>query len=156
MYALLKRAQEEQRKILYLDEAVFSFNTFRTKAWSQAYQSIQVYEAKMKMKAQAIVAAISEDIGYEHSLIHLKSITSVEFVKFLEELSEKYSGQPLYIFMDNLQVHKSVAAREAYTKLNITPIYNIPYSPQFNGIESYFGLVKLEYKNLLLKCLMND
>lgn len=75
------------------------------------------------------MAAISEDIGYEHSLIHLKSITSVEFVKFLEELSEKYSGQPLYIFMDNLQVHKSVAAREAYTKLNITPIYNIPYSP---------------------------
>jgi hypothetical protein len=40
--------------------------------------------------------------------------------------------------------------------LAITPIYNIPYSPQFNGIESYFSLLKAEYKKLLLKHLMSE
>jgi hypothetical protein len=53
-------------------------------------------------------------------------------------------------------VQKSVESRQAYERLKITPIFNIPYSPQFNGIESYFALIKLEYKKLLLKSLMND
>ena len=53
-------------------------------------------------------------------------------------------------------VHRSTLAKEAYTRLNITPVYNIPYSPQFNGIESYFSLLKHEYKKELLKKLMHD
>ena len=81
------------------------------------------------MKAQAIVSAISEEKGLEHFLIHLKSITAVEFVKFLEEISEKYQGQPMFLFMDNLMVHKSADAKAAYERLKISPIYNIPYSP---------------------------
>jgi hypothetical protein len=36
------------------------------------------------------------------------------------------------------------------------PIFNIPYSPQFNGIESYFSLLKAEYKKLLLKNILKD
>jgi hypothetical protein len=46
--------------------------------------------------------------------------------------------------------------REIYERYNITPIYNIPYSPDFNGIESYFSLVKREYKLLLLQQLMKE
>ncbi len=53
-------------------------------------------------------------------------------------------------------VHKSRLVKEAYERLNITPIYNVPYSPDFNGIESYFSMVKREYKNLLLQQLMKD
>ena len=83
----------------------------------------------MRMKAQAIVAAISEDVGFEHYLTHLRSISSEQFIKFLEELSRKFKKKPLAIFMDNLMVHKSSEVREAYVKLKITPIFNIPYSP---------------------------
>jgi len=36
------------------------------------------------------------------------------------------------------------------------PIFNIPYSPDFNGIESFFSLVKAEYKALLLNKLMEE
>ena len=38
-----------------------------------------------------------------------------------------------------------------FEKLNITEIFNVPYCPQFNGIESYFSLVKAQYKKLLLQ-----
>ena len=61
MYDLLKKAFEWNEKVIYLDEAVFSFNTMRNRAWSASYSSIEVYDAKVRMKAQAIVAAISED-----------------------------------------------------------------------------------------------
>lgn len=66
----------DNMKILYIDEAVFSFNTMKSKAWSQAYSSIEVHESKMRMKAQAIVAAISEDVGFEHYLTNIRSISS--------------------------------------------------------------------------------
>ena len=52
--------------------------------------------------------------------------------------------------MDNLMVHKSRLVKQAYERLNITPIYNIPYSPDFNGIESYISMVEREYKSSLL------
>ena len=53
--------------------------------------------------------------------------------------------------MDNLSVHKTNFSKELLKQLHITPIFNIPYSPQFNGIESYFSLLKNEYKKLLLE-----
>ena len=34
------------------------------------------------------------------------------------------------------------------------PIFNVPYSPAFNGIETYFSLLKCEYKKLLLERLI--
>ena len=44
--------------------------------------------------------------------------------------------------MDNLSVHKSQDSKAAFKRLKITSIFNIPYSPQFNGIETYFAQVK--------------
>jgi hypothetical protein len=60
------------------------------------------------------------------------------------------------LFVDNLSVHKTKETKKAYDKLNITPVYNVPYSPEFNGIEFYWGLVKNHYKKLLLYHLMHD
>jgi len=56
--------------------------------------------------------------------------------------------------MDNLSVHKTNLSKELFKVLKISPIFNIPYSPQFNGIESYFSLLKNEYKKLLLERVM--
>ena len=70
-----------------MDEAVFTFNTFVKKAWSAAYQTIDVVEAKVNIRAHAIISAISSDVGIEHYLTHPKSISTDQFVKFLEQLS---------------------------------------------------------------------
>lgn len=67
-----------------------------------------------------------------------------------------YSDQPIILFVDNLAVHKTKDARAVYTKLNITPLFNVAYSPEFNGIEYYWSLVKQHYKKLLLYHLMHD
>ena len=56
--------------------------------------------------------------------------------------------------MNNLSVHKTNLSKELFKVLKITPIFNIPYSPQFNGIESYFSILKNEYKKLLLERVM--
>ena len=54
------------------------------------------------------------------------------------------------LFLDNLSVHKTRAVQEVYRELDLTPLFNAPYSPQYNGIESYWFLLKQVYKKLLL------
>ena len=43
--------------------------------------------------------------------------------------------------MDQLKVHKAVDARPYFTSLNILPIWNVSYSPEFNPIEDISLLI---------------
>ena len=51
-------------------------------------------------------------------------------------------------------MNKTKESKEICEKLKVTEIFNVPYSPDFNGIESYFSLVKGEYKKLMLQHVM--
>ena len=50
MDRLLKLTRLYGDKIVFLDEAVFTFNTFRTKAWSSSSNSISVKDSAIKLK----------------------------------------------------------------------------------------------------------
>ena len=102
----------------------------------------------------AFLGAISDNEGLEAYTIHPNSITTKEFIEFVEMLSDKFHGQEFAIFMDNLQVHKTKEVLETCKRLKARPIFNVPYSPDFNGIETYFSLLKGEYKKLLLERLI--
>jgi transposase len=67
-----------------------------------------------------------------------------------------YGNQHIILFIDNLAVHKTKESKAKYVELNITPLYNVAYSPEFNGIEYYWSIVKQHYKKLLLYHLMHD
>ena len=56
--------------------------------------------------------------------------------------------------MDNLNVHKTLLVRSVMQELDMIPIFSVPYSPQYNGIESFFFLLKQEYKKALLQIIM--
>jgi dsRNA-specific ribonuclease len=102
MYNAHKLARIWNMKIVYVDEAVFTFNTFRSKAWSQKNTSIRVQESAIKVKTMALIAAISEDGGLEAYSLHPKSIKTEEFVAFVEKLSAKFEKRDFAIFLDNL------------------------------------------------------
>jgi transposase len=57
--------------------------------------------------------------------------------------------------MDNLAVHKHREVQLEYEKLNITPVFNVSYSPEFNPIEAVFSKVKSIYNQKRLNCLVN-
>ena len=58
--------------------------------------------------------------------------------------------------MDNLYVHKTKEVKELYETLKITPLYNVPYSPETNPIEACFSIVKNYYNRKRLNCLVNN
>jgi transposase len=100
------------------------------------------------------VCAVSEDGGLETYQIHKKAVTSTDFVSFVHVLAERAGGREFAIFMDNLRVHKTPEVLEACKQLRAKPIFNVPYSPDFNGIETFFSQVKAHYKNLVLQKLV--
>ena len=58
--------------------------------------------------------------------------------------------------MDNLAVHKSKEMMTFYRDQEIDVAFNLPYSPKFNGIESFFSIVKALYKKKLLKSILKN
>jgi len=143
--------QQSKTQIVYLDETMFTFSTFRVKSWSNNRDRVKVNDSNLKIKTLALIAAISEDGGLVDFALHPKAINTESFVAFINQLSSKLGGGDFAIFLDNLSVHKTKEAKLIFEQLNITEIYNIPYSPQFNGIECYFAQVKAYYKKLLLQ-----
>ena len=77
-------------------------------------------------------------------LVHIydRPVKEPEFRAHLCKLRVKAGKKPLALFMDNLWVHKQKEVRELMTKLDIRPIYNVAYSPEFNPIEAVFSKVK--------------
>ena len=107
MHQAVNRARLRDKKLVWVDEAVFTFNTFSTRAWSSKYSSIIVKDAEARIKTMALIAAISEDRGLEAYLIYPEAISTEQFVSFVCLISEKLGGVEFSMFLDNLQVHKT-------------------------------------------------
>ena len=107
MHHAVRSAKLRDKKLVWVDEAVFTFNTFSTRAWSAKYSRIEVADADAKIKTMALVAAVSDDCGLEGYALYPKSISTPEFVAIVESLSAKFGGAEFCMFMDNLQVHKT-------------------------------------------------
>ena len=130
---------ESNTRVIYLDETVFTFSTFRSKGWAHKRDRIKVNDSDLKVQTLALIAAISEDGGLIDFAIHPKAINTEVFVSFVKQMSEKVGGEDFALFLDNLSVHKTKDAKLLFESLNITEIFNVPYFPQFNGIESFFS-----------------
>ena len=57
--------------------------------------------------------------------------------------------------MDQLSVHREKTVRPQYAQLDIMPIFNVSYSPEFNPIESCFSQVKRHFSAERLNVLAN-
>jgi hypothetical protein len=151
MVASLDEARAKGLKVFYLDETVFSFSTFPTRTWYSKHNNVCIPEKTYRFKTQAVVAAVSHENGMEDFLCADGAIATKDFVFFLELLHRKNGGQPYALFLDNLKVHTSKDTTKAMQTLGIMPIFNVPYSPQFNGIEAVFSIVKANFKKELLR-----
>ena len=147
---------QSKTRVLYLEEMMFTYRMFRTKGWAHKRDRVKVNDSDLKVQTLALIAAIAEDGGLIDFAIHPMAINTETFVAFVRQLAEKLGGGDFALFLDNLSVHKTRPAKLLFEELNITEIFNVPYCPQFNGIESYFAKVKATFKKLLLQHMIKD
>ena len=65
-----------------------------------------------------------------------------KFKVFLDEIRRQCFMEDIVLYMDNLAVHRSRHVRERMDELGIAYVFNPPYSPEFNGIETVFSTFK--------------
>ena len=74
-----------------------------------------------------------------------------KFKEYLTKLREVNGDDKLCIFMDNLTTHTSPKTKKTMQKLRIRWIWNLPYAPDLNAIESTFSKVKQKFKVLRIQ-----
>ena len=83
MYAILNQMEESKTPVVYLDETMFTFSTFRSKGWAHRRDRIKINDSDLKVQTLALIAAISEDGGLIDFAIHPKAINSEVFIAFI-------------------------------------------------------------------------
>ena len=82
------------------------------------------------------------DCAFKHFNLYRRSVNAEKFISWLGEFKAKVGRKGCYLYMDNLQVHKTEAVRYTMEQMNIEPVYAPAYSPDYNPIEYIFSKLK--------------
>jgi hypothetical protein len=81
--------RESNTQVVYLDETMFTFSTFRLKGWAHNRDRIRINDSNLTVTTLAVIAAISEEHGLIDYIVHPKVINSEVFVAFINLIAEE-------------------------------------------------------------------
>ena len=147
--------KEENAKIVYLDEINFTKRSISLCEWSQKNSNLAIDQKDIMVGYKSVLASITDLEGIGLRQVYSQAITGKDFADYLIKLKTRYPKRKLAVFMDQLNVHKEIThVQPIYLKYNITPIFNVAYSPEFNPIEAVFSKVKAIFNRRRLNCLV--
>lgn len=104
----------------------------------------------------AAAAAVSVDQGLDHLCTYNCALNGEMFARFIKDLHAVRGRKKFALFLDNASFHKTNLVRDAAEELGIRLIWNVPYSPEYNPIESCFSVVKNHFKRARLNAMVNE
>ena len=107
MRARLSAAIKQKRKVVWLDETMFTKTTTLSQEWSRRNQNIWLPVERMNSRYTAVIASISEGCGFEYFELHDCAVDSDLFCEFIRKLRQVNDGKRITIVMDNLTAHKT-------------------------------------------------
>ena len=103
----VQQAVDSRKKIVWLDECVFTKATCQKLEWTRPYTNFRVPTETAGTGYTAVCAAISEGCGVEHIELFDQALNEESFKEYLKVLASKNKRRKLVVFMDNLSVHKT-------------------------------------------------
>ena len=148
------RAKNEGRRIIYIDETVFTRTTVAKAEWSRPKENMTVDVKQRNEPTLALLCGISKERGLEHYQIFQRSVNLDKFEEYLTNLRAANGDDPIALYMDNLGVHVSDRSKAKMREHNFQWIYSLPYEPELNPIEYVFSHIKRNFRNLRAKKFM--
>jgi len=112
-------------------------------AWAGRHENILVEDRASKQPCQAVCAAVCACHGLLTFEIEEYSFDAPKFINFLEGLRGADvvgKDEKLYVLLDNCRVHHANVTKPHWERLNLEPVWNVAYSPEYNAaIERYWG-----------------
>jgi len=145
LLAEMEQAEREGRILVFADETLFTKRAIKQREWSAKHTNLTADQEDIYVGYRAALASMTTEKGMLLVHIYEHPVKEPEFCAHLSKLRIKAGRRPIALFMDNLWVHKNAQVRELMVKLDIRPIYNVAYSPEFNPIEAVFSKVKRQF-----------
>ena len=151
----VKGIQAKQGHLVFADEAVFTARGFQMSAWARPGENVEVEDRTGKQPCQAVCAAVCACHSLLTFAIEDYSFDEAKFSSFLEQVRDACGDGPVWLFLDNASVHR--CSRKKMAELDITPVWNVPYSPEYNaGVERYWAQLKAHFRPLLLSKMLKE
>ena len=131
----LQQAMIAGKRVIFIDEAMFTTATMPTRGFAGKYENVVVEEKLTSSPALAVVAGVSAERGLEAFHVQDKSIDSDALIQFLLTIIGHSKPCEFTIFADNCRVHHSNKVRKFLEETGISVIFNVPYGPEYNPIE---------------------
>ena len=148
--------ERRKTKIIYVDETAFTKSTIKTETYSSKGHNIRVMEKSFYSKPSYVIAGISYERGMEHVAVLDHPVAATDFAKYVRSLIKSHRAIKFCLFMDNLPAHKTKAVIKLMEENKVEYIFNVPYSPQYNPIETVFSKVKTHFKKRKLSLISNE
>ena len=127
----IDNAKQEGRLLVYIDEILFSKRSIKLREWAMKNSNLTVNQEDVYVGFRSVIAGMTEEYGIGLIKIHDQAVTGEDFRDYLIQLRGKVGKRPISLFMDNATIHKKPCVKEWWPKLNMEPIWNIGYSPEF-------------------------
>ena len=131
--------------MVFADEICFTKRSLKLHEWSSKNTNLTVDQEDVYVGYRAALASMTAEKGMCLVHVYEHPVKEPEFRAHLSKLRTKAGRRPIALFMDNLWVHKNAEIRELMARLDIRPVYNVAYSPEFNPIEAVFSKVKRRF-----------
>ena len=126
------------RRIVFVDETVFSYKTIQTRAYSKMNQNVCYPHSSIKHKPAFFKTAVSNECGLEGYVYSETPINSQKFCQILSHLAFEF----LYLTVFGAKINR----------FNYKP----EKAPMLNPIEEVFSIVKTKYRQLKLDSQINQ
>ena len=104
--------KSEHYRIIYLDETVFTSKTISKSEYTLKRQHLRIPQILVNQPVYALIFAISEEKGIEHSEVFEKSVNKEKFTEYVLGLRRVNQFDRIAVFLDNMSVHKSHVVKD--------------------------------------------
>jgi len=141
MAAHEKKAFQEGRTIVFIDESGLSTRPTRARTWAPRGQT-PVLQETFNWKSLSIIGGLAQWRFYFQ--IRSGSIKSHQVVEFLQHLQRHLPGK-LLVLWDGAAIHRSSLVRQfVESTQGLIQTHRLPaYAPELNPVEYAFGYLKM-------------
>jgi transposase len=135
------------RRLVFIDESFCKTGMRREYGWSKRGERVTGSRPFRAWKTVSLIGAIR--IGAKPKLMtHRGTVDGKTFLKFVRNRLVPWLRRGDVVFLDNLNIHKMRAVRDAIEAVGATPVYLPTYSPELNPIELWWNDLKRQLRKL--------
>jgi transposase len=142
----LRRANRARKEIFQVDESLFDGQDAMRTAWSRPNSRLSIPQVSQHFQKVAVIAGISSITG---KLIYSTKpgyFNREDTIQFLQKLKAESGPREPVVFWDNATIHRAKDVHAYCLKAKLETIFNVPYSPHYNGIELLWRLLKGRFR----------